>query len=305
MQRDPRELGGAWRAAQRHAFDVPSADLAPYVERYWSVRWRYERPYRQLIVPLPNVHLSFRDGHAELHGPSSSHVFRELTGAGSVFGVAFRPGMFRPFLGGPVAGLRDRMVDAATVFGADTPTVADHASVERFLRAHLPDPDPRACLAAEVVAAIAADPTVTRVDVLAERYGLTVRGLQRLFADCVGIGPKWVVRRYRLHEITERLAAGVAVDWAGIAAELGYADQAHLSREFRRIFGEPPTSYALRYERRPVERGEQALSEVAKGRCSRSARLADTGAEDAADARDEQPEPEVEASGRVGGVVQW
>ncbi|MGS2810127.1 AraC family transcriptional regulator [Nocardia sp. MW-W600-9] len=250
MERDPRELGGAWRAAQRHAFAAPSGELTRYVARYWAVTWEYAQPYRQLVVPLPNVHLSFRDGRAELHGPSSSHVYRELAGAGSVFGVAFRPGMFRPFLGGPVADLRDRTVDAATVFGPGLPTVADVDSVERFLVERLPAADPQAELAARVVAAIAEDTAVTRVDALADRFGLTVRGLQRLFADCVGIGPKWVVRRYRLHEITERLGAGAAIDWAATAAELGYADQAHLSRDFRRIFGEPPTRYAQRYEPR-------------------------------------------------------
>jgi AraC-like DNA-binding protein len=71
--------------------------------------------------------------------------------------------------------------------------------------------------------------------------------LQRLFADYVGIGPKWVIRRFRLHEVTERLAAGADIDWAALAAELGYADQAHFVRDFRAMFGEPPTWYAERY----------------------------------------------------------
>ncbi|MFD4433569.1 DUF6597 domain-containing transcriptional factor, partial [Nocardia sp. NPDC058497] len=62
MERDPRELGGAWRASQRHAFAAPSGELARYVARYWTVSWEYEQPYRQLVVPLPNVHLSFRGG---------------------------------------------------------------------------------------------------------------------------------------------------------------------------------------------------------------------------------------------------
>jgi AraC-like DNA-binding protein len=68
-----------------------------------------------------------------------------------------------------------------------------------------------------------------------------------LFAEYVGIGPKWVIRRYRLHEVTERLAAGGRVDWAALAADLGYADQAHLVRDFKQMFGEPPTRYAARY----------------------------------------------------------
>lgn len=56
-----------------------------------------------------------------------------------------------------------------------------------------------------------------------------------------------MIRRYRLHEVTERLAAGSAVRWAELAAELGYADQSHLSRDFTALFGEPPGWYARRY----------------------------------------------------------
>ncbi|WP_328712431.1 helix-turn-helix domain-containing protein [Nocardia salmonicida] len=249
MERDPRELGGAWQMSQRHRFIAPSVDLARYVDRYWAVTWDYEHPFRQLVVPLPNVHLTFRDGRAELHGPSSSHVYRELTGSGSVFGVAFRPGAFRPFLDGPVADLRDRTIDAATVFGPESPHPVDVGSVEGHLRAHLPVADPEAECAGRMVAMIADDTGITTVDALAGRCGTSVRRVQRLFAEHVGIGPKWVIRRYRLHEITERLADGVDIDWAVLAADLGYADQPHLSRDFRKIFGEPPTSYAQRYER--------------------------------------------------------
>jgi AraC-like DNA-binding protein len=99
--------------------------------------------------------------------------------------------------------------------------------------------------AADIVARIAANPHVTQVRALA--YDLGVRALQRLFADYVGISPKWVIRRYRLHEVTERLAHGGFIDWAELAAELGYADQAHLTRDFKDIFGESPTRYAERY----------------------------------------------------------
>ena len=92
-----------------------------------------------------------------------------------------------------------------------------------------------------------ANPEVTRVDALAAQAGLSVRRLQRLFGDYVGVPPKWVIRRYRLHEITERLRNGKAVEWAGLAADLGYADQAHLTRDFTKLVGEPPTMYAERY----------------------------------------------------------
>ncbi|GAB3970734.1 helix-turn-helix domain-containing protein [Plantactinospora veratri] len=247
MARDVRELGGAWARHQRHASATPSADLARYVARYWIVSWEYAEPYRQLIVPYPNVHLTLRGGRGTVTGVSSGHQVRVLAGVDRVFGVAFRPGCFRPFLGAPVSTLTDRSVEAGEIFPGDLPDPLDVPTVEEYLRRRLPEPDPRAEEVAEIVARIAADPGISRVDALADDLGTSVRGLQRLFAEYVGVGPKWVIRRYRLREVTERLGRGESVDWAALAAELGYADQPHFVRDFRKMFGESPTRYAERY----------------------------------------------------------
>lgn len=245
--RDARELGGAWTTYQRHAFPAPAPDLAPYVARYWVVSWDYAEPYRQKVVPYPNAHLTFGNGAGFVHGVASGHQVRVLSGRGGVFGVAFRPGCLRPLLGRSVSTITDRTLDAAEVFGSGLPDPVDVPAVEEFLRARLPEPDPKAIEAAEIVDLIIAKPELTRVSTVAAAVGASVRQLQRLFAEYVGIGPKWVIRRYRLAEVTDRLATGVPIDWAALAAELGYADQAHLSRDFTEMFGESPTWYAARY----------------------------------------------------------
>jgi AraC-like DNA-binding protein len=247
VTRDARELEGAWTTFQRHAFLRPSPDLAPHVDHYWVVSWNYREPYRQLIVPYPNVHLTFQDGRATVQGVCSGHVTKVLDGDNGVFGVAFRPGCFRPFLRVPVTTITDRSLDAGEVFALEVPEPADVDTVEQFLRGHRPEPDPKAYEAADIVTKIAAQPGITRVDVLARDLGTTVRRLQRLFAEYVGIGPKWVIRRYRLREVTQRLANGGRIDWAALAAELGYADQAHFARDFKQMFGESPGWYAARY----------------------------------------------------------
>lgn len=247
MTRDVRELAGAWRKFQRHAYPRPSPDLAPFVEHYWVVAWEYREAYRQLIVPYPNVHLTFQDGRARVQGVCSGHQVRVLEGVGGVFGVAFRPGCFRPFLRTSVSTIRDRQFDAREVFDGEFPEAPQVDSVERFLRARLPEPDATAERAANIVATIAANPALTRVDHLAEEVGTSVRALQRLFTEYVGIGTKWVIRRYRLHEVTQRLEQGAPISWADEAARLGYTDQAHFVRDFKTMFGEPPTWYAKRY----------------------------------------------------------
>jgi AraC-like DNA-binding protein len=256
-ERDPRELDGAWVHHQRIAFPEPASDLAPFVERYWAVEWDYATPYVQKIVPYPNVQLTVLPGGApQVHGVSSRFGVKELAGRGQVVGAAFRPGAFRAFLPGPVAGLTDRTVRAdelpALTGAPDEPVTA--ATLEEWLRGRLPaaEPDPAGQEAGAVVALVATDTSIGRVDQLAAAAGSNVRRLQRLFSEHVGVGPKWVIRRYRLHEVTERMAAGGRIDWAGLAADLGYADQAHLVRDFADLFGESPTRYARRYPAQPA-----------------------------------------------------
>ncbi|MFN0282306.1 MAG: DUF6597 domain-containing transcriptional factor [Kineosporiaceae bacterium] len=250
---DVRGLGGAWTRHQRHTSVAPPPDLAVWVDHVWVVAWDYDAPYRQPVVPYPQVHLTFSGGGATVSGVASRYQVKVLEGDGGVLGVAFRPGGFRPFLGTAVSSLRDRSVDAREVLGAAVPrlparpTTQDAGPVVAFLRAVAPGPDPLAAQATDVVARIAATPALTRVDAVARDAGTSVRGLQRLFGGYVGIGPKWVIRRYRLHEVTRRLAAGEDVGWAGLAHDLGFADQAHLVRDFTKMFGEPPTRYAARY----------------------------------------------------------
>ena len=96
--------------------------------------------------------------------------------------------------------------------------------------------------AGRLVALVAGDGELLRVGQLVERAGATPRALQRLFRDYVGASPKWVVQRYRLIEAAERLAAGV-VDGAALAHDLGYADQAHFTHDFRTVTGMTPGEY--------------------------------------------------------------
>ena len=115
---------------------------------------------------------------------------------------------------------------------------------EALLSSVRPPRDPLAEQIAALVSRITDDPGLRRVDQLSAEAGITARTLQRLFADYVGVSPKWVMRRARLHEAAERADGGEPVDWAELAADLGYADQAHLTRDFTVTIGVSPTRYA-------------------------------------------------------------
>jgi AraC-like DNA-binding protein len=235
---------------------APSGPLAPFADYYWIVRWdlRGQPPHEQTILPHPNVNLVFEASGAGIYGVDRSLFVRQLSGRGKALGVRFRAGCFRPFWGAPVSQLSDRVVPGVRVFGplaektrqeimlaeADA-DMTSHA--ESLLFSALPERDPVAEQVADLVTLITSSAWLRRVDQLAAVSGLSARRLQRLFADYVGVSPKWVMRRARLHEAALRADCGEPVDWAALASDLGYADQAHLTRDFTATMGVPPSRY--------------------------------------------------------------
>jgi AraC-like DNA-binding protein len=69
--------------------------------------------------------------------------------------------------------------------------------------------------------------------------------MQRLFSDYVGVGPQWVLKRYRLHDAVEQIDRRGDVDWTRFALDLGYYDHAHFNRDFRALVGRTPAQYGL------------------------------------------------------------
>jgi AraC-like DNA-binding protein len=251
-------------AAARFTLDryPPPDDLAPLVDFCWVIRWdlRGQPDHRQAILPHPNVNLAFEAAGPFVYGVDTKIFSRCLTGAGKALGLRFRPGGFRPFISRPVSSLNDRVVPGASLLGPDAdracaramaPGADDAAMIAAavgLLRGRRVAADPVVEQVAGLVGQVTADPGLQRVAQLAEASGLTERRLQRLFADYVGVSPKWVMRRARLHEAALRVEADgpAAVDWAALAADLGYADQSHLTRDFTATLGVPPTRYAAR-----------------------------------------------------------
>ncbi|MEV6653342.1 helix-turn-helix domain-containing protein [Streptomyces sp. NPDC051219] len=252
---DPGELFARVRFRRRE----PAGPLRPYLEHYWLIDWDLPEPFASHVVPHPSVNIVFqrygRTGDfGEVAGIGLELFAQKLEGRGRVCGIQFRPGGFRPFLPGrPVSELTGRRVPLPEVFAgfsATAPVVlgpeaedARVAALDDFLLALGPAPDPQADRAMALADRIRRDRSIRRVDEVADAAGVSVRSLQRLFAAYVGVSPKWVILRYRIHEALERAGTDGSVDWAGLAAELGYSDQAHLVRDFTARVGVPPTAY--------------------------------------------------------------
>ena len=243
----------------RHARRRPAAELVPWIAHYWMIQWDLRGCEPQVVesLPHPNVHLIFEDGKAVVAGVQTSKFVRTLEGKARVFGVKFKPGGFRAFLDGPVSKLADRIVPAKRVFGKEVEALKDIAlsdlgedrrvrAANDFFLARVPKADPMVRLSCELVESILRDPEIKTVDDLVKIANLGKRRLQRIFSEYVGASPKWVIRRYRVHELMERFNAGSKLDWAQLALDLGYFDQAHLINDFKAMVGYSPTEYRKR-----------------------------------------------------------
>jgi transcriptional regulator GlxA family with amidase domain len=116
------------------------------------------------------------------------------------------------------------------------------AAMEDGMRAKEPADDPRVAEISELYAAMLRGPM--SVEELCSHAGYSKRTLQRLFREYVGVTPKWVLQRVRLHEAAERMADGER-DWPRLAVELGYFDQAHFIKAFKAAIGRSPADYGL------------------------------------------------------------
>ncbi|TND07545.1 MAG: AraC family transcriptional regulator [Bacteroidetes bacterium] len=237
-------------------FHCPES-LAPFVEHFWMVCWdlRGLPPFVSENLPHPSVNLSIEKTASQITGVMKGKFIRRLEGKGSVFAVKFLPGGFYPFYNKPVSALCNRVIDPAVIWGkpftalaakiiaAQKPEVKIRL-MEKFLLGLKPVADPQILFLNRLLKKIRDDRSIASVERLSEFSGTGTRNLQRLFSTYAGISPKWIIRRYRLHEAVERLKTGKKINLVGLAYELGYADQAHFIRDFRNIVGATPANYA-------------------------------------------------------------
>jgi AraC-like DNA-binding protein len=246
----PSQAAQAIRVAR-----VPASGyLAGFVDYFWCVGWRTDEPHDQQVVPQPRVHLAAEDGRLLVHGISREPFVRTLSGEGHTLGAAFHPGGFRPFLRSAVGTISDRVVPASDLFRVDDRPCAEQVLATHglpdmvevlasYLSGLRPEPDPVVDEVRALVDAAESDHGMHRAEELAAQAAMSLRSLQRLFTEYVGIGPKWVISRFRILDAAAAAHSGGKVDWAQLAAELGFADQAHLTRAFTAVVGTPPATY--------------------------------------------------------------
>ncbi|MGW3468776.1 helix-turn-helix domain-containing protein [Saccharopolyspora sp. NPDC000995] len=205
--------------------------------------------YLQRVVPDGCVDLIWMGDRLDVVGPDTTARLSSLPPGSRITGIRAKPGAARLLLGDiPATELRDLQVDSIDIWCSPMRDVMGRLSDEpdragrileefAFSRLSKYRPDPAL---AHVVAALDA-PVPPAIPVLADSVGLSVRQLRRRVAAAVGYGPQTLAGVLRFQRATRH-----GLGWGGLA-ELahasGYADQAHFTREFRRLAGVTPRQY--------------------------------------------------------------
>jgi AraC-like DNA-binding protein len=243
-----------------------SPALTDLARRFWIPVWDVPdgRDSEQQVLQYPVCLVVVSDTYARFYGVVSGLSSTVLSGRGWAVGLMLQPAAGYLLTGAPVRAMTDRFVDLTSL------TTLDGAALTAGLRAVMsPDPsspvaqaeardlveaalipllpvDDEGLLVNAIVEDVETSPELLRVHHLCSRFDVSERTLQRLLHKRIGLGPKWLIRRRRLQEAADRLRDTDA-ELAGIAAELGYADQAHFTRDFRLATGMTPGEFAARF----------------------------------------------------------
>jgi AraC-like DNA-binding protein len=168
--------------------------------------------------------------------------------------VDLTPQAARRFLRCDLSDLVDRTLDLADIIGAEVARLEDRldacsaweerlALAEAFLARRVAEADGPRTLVDCALSAIARSRGVARIGQIADLAGCSRRHLANRVRATTGLSPKCLSRIARFEHAAALMRAPRRPSLAGVAVEAGYADQAHLSREFRTLAGMTPGAY--------------------------------------------------------------
>lgn len=254
---------GSWEIVRA----APHPSLRPYVTGYlgYAERTAFARrrePPSDIVPLIVNLGPPLRVGGAEhesgfLAGLSDVAGVVDSGGEQAGLQVNFTPIGATRFLGFPLGEITHRLLPLPELLGAaseelrerlhDAPDwaarfrIADALIARRFAAAPRVPPELEWAWAR-----LTATSGAVRVEELAAELGYSRKHLSARFGERLGLPPKTLARILRFHGVVTELRGGGPHRLVELAARYGYADQAHLSRDFRALAGVTPTDYLRR-----------------------------------------------------------
>lgn len=224
------------------------AELEGFVECLWTIR--SDEPGSHAVLPDGCIDVIYSPGQGlRVVGTMSARQDFVLQPGVELTGIRFHPGSAARLLGCPVAELTNRADTLESIWGCRASGLAFELGSAPTKLERL-----RALSSAFRDASLAKNPLekaldvlrnaagVVSLDYLADQAGLSVRQFRRRVVELTGLGPKHLARVLRFRRAAAMAEGSGHADWARIAAECGYFDQAHLIRDFREFGGCTPAT---------------------------------------------------------------
>lgn len=241
--------------------EQPPDELNYLIDHFWSVQWDLPEGEKitQYVLSHPNIHISLEGNKAELHGVVTRRFERTLQNSGYVFAVKFKPASFACLTEKNIADFTDKITplsgaikqEFCDIFCNPIDPSQESAKISEllfFLTKIKNKPDPLVETLNSVIKKIEQDSSINGVGELEKLMGMKTRSIQRLFNKFIGVSPKWVISRYRLHEAMSLIeSANDETIFSEIAYKLGYFDQAHFIKDFKRLVGQTPGEYRKQF----------------------------------------------------------
>lgn len=228
---------------------------APFLRDWFSAVWTHRMPDTEappvVVTPDGTIDLQWIDGHFRIAGPDKDPQTEMISAGMTVIGFRFRPAMAAAWLGAPAVELLGQRLAIETVLGRkgrllganirhQTDLTQLIASIEKNIADHAHrDVADRSMQAAFRLIEAGPPMHAPLIPWLGRALAMSERTLRRRFDESFGYGPKTLDRILRYQRF-QRLSRSSQASAAMLAVEAGYADQAHLVRESRRLTGSTP-----------------------------------------------------------------
>lgn len=246
-------------------FGIPVPDLARQIDLFWCATGEREKGRRFYeILPDGNTNIVFRFSSSgcrmTLIGPRTVKASVEIDQEAEYFCVSFRAGQAPKIADVHSAELIDSFVEVSNIGGERVDSLADRFHtidplsrqrvMEELLRGLVPLVRDERCRNAAGL--LAASRGQVQINSLAMELGLTIRSLERLFVNHLGMTPKLHARLIRLGYLSTLLRNGGYLNLADLAYTCGYTDQSHMIKDFKMLTGRLPSERGAA-DMRPVE----------------------------------------------------
>ena len=208
-----------------------------------------------VITPDATIDLQWIDGRFRIAGPDKEPQIERPAAGATIIGFRFRPGAAAGWLGVPASEIVGGRLDLGEIWGTRSRALSDRIKATRNLTETVRQLEEtigmhtqgRAAFDPHMSLAFAAideglPPETPLVPYLLRSLHMSERTLRRRFEDAFGYGPKTLDRILRFHRFRRLQKAAGDASTALLAIEAGYADQAHLIRESRRLTGVTPSA---------------------------------------------------------------